>query len=147
MLLRVYLARYTHRVAISNRRLVAFDETGVTFRFKDYRRDGPERQSVMTLSADEFIRPLLLHVLPNGFHRIRHYGLLSSSARKDSLALTRRLLGVPLPTEDPEPDEPVDARPPCPCCGGHMTIMETFARWCQPRAPPQPTALIRELAP
>ena len=101
----------------------------------------------MTLSADEFIRPLLLHVLPNGFHRIRHYGLLSSSARKDSLALTRRLLGVPLPTEDPEPDESIDARPPCPCCGGHMTIIETFARWCQPRAPPQPTALIRELAP
>jgi hypothetical protein len=142
-----YLSRYTHRVAISNRRLIAFDEAGVTFRFKDYRRDGPERQSVMTLSADEFIRRFLLHVLPRGFHRIRHYGLLSSSARKDSLALARRLLAVPLPTDDPEPDAPVDARPPCPCCGGHMTIIETFARWCQPRAPPQPTAPIRELAP
>ena len=142
-----YLARYTHRVAISNRRLIAFDEAGVTFRYKDYRRDGPERQSVMTLSADEFIRRFLLHVLPRGFHRIRHYGLLSSSARKDSLALARRLLAVPLPTEDLEPEEPADARPPCPCCGGHMTIIETFARWCQPRAPPEPTAQIRELAP
>jgi len=142
-----YLARYTHWVAISNRRLIAFDEAGVTFRFKDYLRDGPERQSVMTLSADEFIRRFLLHVLPRGFHRIRHYGLLSSSARKDNLALARRLLAVPLTTEDPEPDEPADSRPQCPCCGGHMTIIETFARWCQPRAPPQPTAQIRELAP
>jgi hypothetical protein len=142
-----YLSRYTHRVAISNRRLIAFDEAGVTFRFKDYRRDGPERQSVMVLSADEFIRRFLLHVLPRGFHRIRHYGLLSSSACKDSLALARRLLAVPLPTDDPEPDEPVDARPPCPCCGGHMTIIETFARCYQPRAPPQPTPQIRELAP
>ena len=140
-----YLSRYTHRVAISNRRLIAFDEAGVTFRFKDYRRDGPERQSVMMLSADEFIRRFLLHVLPRSFHRIRHYGLLSSSARKVSLALARRLLAVPLPTEDPEPDEPADARPPCPCCGGRMTIIETFARWCQPRAPPQPTAQIRDL--
>ena len=142
-----YLSRYTHRVAISNRRLIAFDQTGVTLRYKDYRRDGDERQRVMTLTTDEFIRRFLLHILPRGFHRIRHYGLLSSSARKDSLALARRLLAVPLPTEDPEPDEPADARPPCPCCGGRMTIIETFARWCQPRAPPRPTALIRDLAP
>ena len=140
-----YLSRYTHRVAISNRRLIAFDQTGVTLRYKDYRRDGDERQRVMTLSTDEFFRRFLLHILPRGFHRIRNYGLLSSSARKDSLALARRLLTVALPTEDPEPDEPVDARPPCPCCGGRMTIIETFARWCQPRAPPQPTALIRDL--
>ena len=77
-----YLARYTHRVAISNRRLIAFDETGVTFRYKDYRRDGAERQRVMTLAPHEFIRRFLLHVLPRGFHRIRHYGLLASSARK-----------------------------------------------------------------
>jgi hypothetical protein len=142
-----YLSRYTHRVAISSRRLIAFDEASVTFRFKDYRRDGPERQSVMTLSADEFIRRFLLHVLPRGFHRIRHYGLLSSSARKDSLALARTLLAVPLPTDDPEPDAPADTRPPCPYCGGHMTIIETFARWCQRRAPPQSTAQARELAP
>jgi len=142
-----YLSRYTHRVAIANRRLIAFDEAGVTFRFKDYRRDGAERLRIMTLATDEFIRRFLLHVLPRGFHRIRHYGLLSSSARKDSLALARRLLAVPLPTDDPEPDEPADTRPPCPCCGGHMTVIETFTRWYQPRAPPEPTAPIRELAP
>ena len=82
-----YLSRYTHRVAISNRRLIAFDERGVTFGYKDYRRDGPERQRVMTLATDEFIRRFLLHVLPRGFHRIRHYGLLASSARKASLTL------------------------------------------------------------
>jgi hypothetical protein len=142
-----YLSRYTHRVAISNSRLIGFDESGVTFRFKDYRRDGPERQSAMTLDANEFIRRFLLHVLPRGFHRIRHYGLLSSSARKDSLALARRLLAVPLLTEDPEPNEPPDNRPPCPCCGGHMTIIETFARWCQPRAPPTTAVPAREMVP
>jgi Putative transposase/Transposase zinc-binding domain len=76
-----YLSRYTHRVAISNRRLIAFDGQGVTLRYKDYRRDGPERQQVMTLSSDEFIRRFLAHVLPRGFHRIRHYGILASSAR------------------------------------------------------------------
>ena len=78
-----YLSRYTHRVAISNRRLISFDETGVTLRFKDYRHNGPERQSVMTLATDEFIRRFLTHVLPRGFHRIRHYGLLASSSRKN----------------------------------------------------------------
>ena len=133
-----YLSRYTHRVAISNRRLIAFDEAGVTFRYKDYRRDGAERQRVMTLATDEFIRRFLLHVLPRGFHRIRHYGLLASSARKASLALARKLLGVAAPIEEPEPDEPPDQRPPCPCCGGHMIIIETFERWRQPRAPPAP---------
>ena len=131
-----YLSRYTHRVAISNRRLLAFDETGVTFRYKDYRRDGAERQQVMTLGADEFIRRFLLHVLPHGFHRIRHYGLLASSARKASLALARKLLAVAPPPEDDAPDEPLDVRPPCPCCGGRMIIIETFERWRQPRAPP-----------
>lgn len=84
-----YLSRYTHRVAISNRRLIAFDETGVTFRYKDYRRDEADRQQVMTPAADEFIRRFLLHVLPRGFHRIRHYGLLAGSTRKASLALAR----------------------------------------------------------
>jgi hypothetical protein len=79
-----YLSRYTHRVAISNRRLIAFDESGVTFRYKDYRRDGAERQRVMTIAADEFIRRFLLHVLPRGFHRIRHYGLLAGSAHNPS---------------------------------------------------------------
>ena len=139
-----YLSRYTHRVAISNRRLITFDETGVTFRYKDYRRDGAERQQVMTLATDEFIRRFLIHVLPRGFHRIRHYGLLASSAHKEAMALARRLLGTAAPTVEPEPDEPPDHRPPCPCCGGHMTIIEAFARWYQPRAPPQSAASIRE---
>ena len=142
-----YLSRYTHRVAISNRRLIAFTEAGITFHYKDYRRDGVDRQQVMTLATDEFIRRFLSHVLPRGFHRIRHYGLLSSSSRKDSLVLARKLLGVALPIAEPEPDEPLDHRPPCPCCGGHMTIIETFARWCQPRAPPQPASPARRHAP
>jgi hypothetical protein len=142
-----YLSRYTHRVAISNRRLIAFDDSGVTFRYKDYRRDGPERERVMTLGADEFIRRFLLHVLPRGFHRIRHYGLLAGSARKAGLALARALLAVvPEPATD-NAAEPVDHRPPCPCCGGHMVIIETFERWRQPRAPPTVPMIARERAP
>ena len=133
-----YLSRYTHRVAISNSRLLAFDPTSVTFRYKDYRRDGAERQQVMTLAADEFIRRFLLHVLPRGFHRIRHYGLLASSARKASLALARELLAVAPSANDDAPEEPLDVRPPCPCCGGHMVVIETFERWRLPRAPPSP---------
>lgn len=140
-----YLSRYTHRVAISNRRLIAFDEAGVTMRYKDYRRAEPERQQVMTISADEFIRRFLLHVLPRGFHRIRHYGLLAASSRKASLALARRLIDVAPPPDDP-PEETEDHRPPCPCCGGHMIIIETFERRRQPRAPPPSALLIRELA-
>lgn len=144
-----YLSRYTHRVAISNRRLIAFDETGVTFQYKDYRRDGSKRQQVTTLAIEEFIRRFLIHVLPRGFHRIRHYGLLASSTHKEAMALARRLLGVTAPIEetDTEPDEPPDHRPPCPCCGGHMTIIEDFARWCQPRAPPQSAPLTRKNTP
>jgi hypothetical protein len=133
-----YLSRYTHRVAISNRRLVAFDETGVTFRYKDYRRDGPERQRVMTLAAHEFIRRFLLHVLPRGFHRIRHYGLLASSARKASIPRAHELLGQAPPPEPCKETDPADRFSPCPCCGGRMTIIETFERWQQPRAPPRP---------
>ena len=140
-----YLSRYTHRVAISNRRLIAFDGQGVTLRTKDYRRDGPERQRVMTLATAEFIRRFLLHVLPRGFHRIRHYGLLAGSVRKASIARARQLLEVAPPPDDTEPVEPVDARPPCPCCGGHMVIIEAFERWQQPRAPPYSPAPIREL--
>jgi hypothetical protein len=133
-----YLSRYTHRVAISNRRLISFDEAGVTFHYKDYRRNGADRQQVMTLTADEFIRRFLLHVLPRGFHRIRHYGLLASSARKTSLALARELLAVAPKPDDDTPEEPLDPRPPCPCCGGHMVVIETFACWWQSRAPPHP---------
>jgi hypothetical protein len=131
-----YLSRYTHRVAISNRRLIAFDETGVTFRYKDYRRDGCDRQQIMTLAVDEFIRRFLLHVLPRGFHRIRHYGLLAGSARKTSLALARELLDVAAPVDNGTPGEPGDFRPPCPCCGGRMIVIEVFERWRQPRGPP-----------
>ncbi|KFG90845.1 Transposase [Sphingobium herbicidovorans NBRC 16415] len=140
-----YLSRYTHRVAISNRRLLAFDGNSVTLRCKDYRKDGADRQCVMTLPADEFIRRFLLHVLPRGFHRIRHYGLLASSARKANLALARQLLDVAAVPEDPGTEDPVDPRPPCPCCGGHMVIIETFERWRQPRAPPMETLPAREL--
>jgi hypothetical protein len=131
-----YLSRYTHRVAISNSRLIRFDEAGVTFRFKDYRRDGAGRQQVMTLSADEFIRRFLLHVLPKGFHRIRHYGLLAGATRKAHLDHARQLLGVTTPAAADTPAEPPDTRPPCPCCGGRMVVVETFERWRQPRAPP-----------
>jgi hypothetical protein len=142
-----YLSRYTHRVAISNSRLIRFEGAGVTFRYKDYRRNGADRQQIMTLAADEFIRRFLLHVLPKGFHRIRHYGLLASSGRQASLALARKLLAVAPPTDDDVPQEPTDARPPCPCCGGHMIVIETFARWQQPRAPPTGTQSTRERAP
>jgi hypothetical protein len=135
-----YLSRYTHRVAISNRRLISFDETGVTFRYKDYRRQGPDRQQVMRLGTHEFIRRFLLHVLPKGFHRIRHYGLLAGAARKTNLALARVLLAVAPPPHDDMPEEPIDVRPPCPCCGGRMIVIEAFVRWSQPRAPPHAPA-------
>jgi hypothetical protein len=130
-----YLSRYTHRVAISNRRLIGFDEAGVTFRYKDYRRNGPERYQVMTLATHEFMRRFLLHVLPRGFHRIRHYGLLASATRKASIARARELLGQ-APPGPAEPMETSDLTPPCCCCGGRMRIIEIFGRWCQPRAPP-----------
>jgi hypothetical protein len=134
-----YLPRYTHRVAISNSRLLRFDEAGVTFRYKDYRQSGPGRQQVMTLTADEFIRRFLLHALPRGFHRIRHYGLLASARRKAHLERARRLLDVALPPTD-EPVVDAQPRPACPCCGGTMIIIEVFERRYQPRAPP-PSAL------
>ncbi len=134
-----YLSRYTHRVAISNRRLIALDASGVTFRFKDYRRDGAERYRTMTLATDEFIRRFLL-VLPRGFHRIRHYGLLASGGRRDNLARARELLAAPPPPPAATDAtlEPSDHRPPCPCCGGRMLIIGTFERCSQPRAPPAP---------
>ena len=142
-----YLSRYTHRVAISNSRLIRFDEAGVMFRYKDYRRSGADRQQVMALPADEFIRRFLLHVLPKGFHRIRHYGLLAGTQRKASLALARELLAVAPAADDDISAEPADLRPPCPCCGGHMVIIETFGGWNQPRAPPSSTLPNRKIAP
>ena len=107
-----YLARYTHRVAISNSRLIALDKRGVTFRYKDYRRNGPARYCTMTLSADEFIRRFLLHVLPKGFHRIRHYGLLASATCKANIAHAKELIAAPLPAIDPspQPDDVADRK-------------------------------------
>jgi hypothetical protein len=131
-----YLSRYTHRVAISSGRLIGFNDDGVTFRYRDYRRGGAERQQVMTLTADEFIRRFLLHVLPKGFHRIRHYGLLASGTRKAHLEQARALLAVTSPAAIDDPAETSELRAPCPCCGGRMIVIETFERWCQPRAPP-----------
>jgi Putative transposase/Transposase zinc-binding domain len=138
-----YLARYTHRVAISNSRLVSLDERGVTFRYKDYRRDGQARYGKMTLSADEFIRRFLLHVLPKGFHRIRHYGLLASAGCKTNIARARQLMAAPMAEVDPpavhnsaDPNPTTDHRPPCPCCGGRMIIVEVFAPSSAPRGPP-----------
>jgi hypothetical protein len=141
-----YLSRYTHRVAISNSRLLQFDGSEVTFRYKDYRRSGVDQQQVMTMAANEFIRRFLIHVLPHGFHRIRHYGLLANSARKDCLAQACDLLEVAPAPDDPLIQEPVDPRPPCPCCGGTMIIIETFAPGCRPRAPPQARTTDRETA-
>jgi hypothetical protein len=139
-----YLSRYTHRVAISNRRLVAADDGGVSFRWKDYRIEGPDRWKTMTLTPHEFIRRFLMHVLPSGFHRIRHYGLLASGTRAVNIARARELLAVPVrpeppdTTDTPAADEPRMLPRPCPCCGGRMFIIETFARGCEPKHRPTP---------
>jgi Putative transposase/Transposase zinc-binding domain len=144
-----YLARYTHRVAISNSRLVSLDQRGVTFRYKDYRRNGRARFRTMTLAPDEFIRRFLLHVLPKGFHRIRHYGLLASAGCKANVARAKELIAEPLPSIDPSTHHDAadvathaaaDHRPTCPCCGGRMIIVESFGRGGAPRAPPPPQA-------
>ena len=144
-----YLARYTHRVAISNRRLVALDDKGVTFKWKDYRIEGRERYKVMTLATNEFIRRFLIHVLPHGFHRIRHYGLLANTTRAENIARARELLAVPmLPIEainaaSTNANEPQTPEHPCPCCGGRMIIIETFERGSSPKYRPPPTPAIR----
>jgi hypothetical protein len=133
-----YLARYTHRVAISNRRLISADANGVTFKYKDYRIDGPSRYTRMTVHPHEFIRRFLIHVLPKGLHRIRHYGLLANGQREESLANARALLGVKPtdPADDTSSGDPADAPPmlqsPCPCCGARMLIIETFEGVCRP---------------
>jgi hypothetical protein len=134
-----YLSRYTHRVAISNHRLLALDERGVSFRWKDYRATGKTRYKTMTLSADEFIRRFLLHVLPAGFHRIRHYGLLANSGRREHLARARELLQVVPAATGPQPEGPVVNIQPtfvCPHCGAAMIIIQIFARGETIRAPP-----------
>ena len=145
-----YLARYTHRVAISNSRLIALDDKNVTFKWKDYRLEGRDRYKAMTLATHEFIRRFLIHVLPSGFHRIRYYGLFASTARADNIARARELLAVPmLPIEainaaSTDADEPQTPKHPCPCCGGRMIIIETFERGRAPRyRSTAPTVAIR----
>jgi Putative transposase len=125
-----YLARYTHRVAIANSRLLSLCDGTVNFRWRDYKDDN--KSKVMTLEAGEFIRRFLLHVLPDGFHRIRHYGLFANGHRAGKLALCRKLLKVaPAPidcnSEDHDDGSASDVDPPpCPCCGGRMRIIESF---------------------
>ena len=141
-----YLARYTHRVAISNSRLIALDDKGVTFRWKDYRARSAAGGSdawikTMTLPAFEFLRRFLLHVLPDGFHRIRHYGFLASARRVANIDHIRTLLGVAIPkapsaSADEAPQPESDEKPPCPCCGGGMRVVETFTRGQRPSMHP-----------
>ena len=139
-----YLSRYTHRVAISNRRLISANDTGVTFRWKDYRIEGHARYKTMTLPIHEFIRRFLMHVLPKGFHRIRHYGLFANGNRAENVALARKFLAMPPSVSEPdtrlsfEPDQPRTLPKPCPRCGGRMIIIETFARSCEPKRQPTP---------
>jgi hypothetical protein len=137
-----YLARYTHRVAISNKRLIAIKDQGITFAYKDYRRPSGDQQQTMTLPPDAFISRFLLHVLPKGFHRIRHYGFLSSGVRVKEILAIRQILGVPeRPPKETDDDATPDSPPKkpwliCPCCGGDMVITDTFQCKAQPRAPP-----------
>src|SRR5271156_4921689 len=142
-----YLARYTHRVAISNTRLVAADATGVTFSYKDYRIEGPGRYKTMTLKPGEFIRRFLIHVLPNGFHRIRHYGLLASGSKAKTIARARELIAAATPVQTAHQQQAADSAAPtekpahpCPCCGGRMVIIVTFEAGRMPRH--QPTATV-----
>ncbi len=142
-----YLSRYTHRVAIANSRLIAADGNSVTFRCKNYRLNGRKRYTIMKLAPHEFIRRFLIHVLPKGLHRIRHYGLFANARRVDNIAKARQLLDVPAPAnttddnnndDDGEPTgEAAASTGQCPCCGGQMVIIETFERGARPRAPPK----------
>jgi len=145
-----YLARYTHRVAISNRRLIACGEKGVTFKWQDYRLEGRERYKTMTLATAEFIRRFLMHVLPAGFHRIRYYGLLASGKRAENIAHARELLTLPVIPVDAikaattNTDEPQTPEHRCPCCGGRMIIIERFEPGSTPHYHPSlPTPVIR----
>ena len=136
-----YLSRYTHRIAISNRRLVSADQHQVAFRYKDYRAGHTDRWKTMRLAPHEFIRRFLSHVLPKGFHRIRHYGLLANGNRTANIARARELLAVPAPVTEPETratstDEPKVLRSPCPCCGGRMIVIETFEAGSRPKTAP-----------
>jgi hypothetical protein len=137
-----YLSRYTHRVAISNNRLIALDNDKVTFNYKDYRAKDGDLHKTMALPIAEFIRRFLTHVLPSGFHRIRHYGLFANGGRTENLARARQLLAMPAPEAVADADQTVDAEEPpisalaCSCCGGRMIVIETFEPGHPPRAPP-----------
>ena len=139
-----YLSRYTHRIAISNSRLLRTDAKGVTFRVKNYRVEGSDRYTTMTLAPDEFIRRFLIHVLPKGQHRIRHYGFLGNGRRAANIERIRDLLQAKPPdrsqhqadSADSGDDQPRTLALPCPHCGGRLIIIENFPRGCQPRAPP-----------
>ena len=140
-----YLSRYTHRVAIANSRLIALDDAGVRFRWKDYRADGRARLKTMTLAPPEFIRRFLLHVLPAGYHRIRHYGLFANGQRRDMIGRARQLLDAATAEaaatkRTDNNDEAGETAPTptqrCPCCGGRMIIVETFAAGTAPRHRP-----------
>ena len=138
-----YLSRYTHRIAISNGRLVAWDDTGVTFKWKDYRLEGSDRYKTMTLAVGEFIRRLLMHVLPKRFHRIRHYGLFANGARAENIARARELLKMVAVDREPASTNTDDLLHShrCPSCGGRMIIIETFERGATPRTRPATLAL------
>ena len=139
-----YLSRYTHRVAIANSRLIAFDKQGVTFNWKDYRIEGRDRYKRMTLTTDEFIRRFLIHVLPKGLHRIRHYGLFAKGSCVDNIARARELLAVANSQGESTAAAIDPNKPTCPCCGGRMIIIEVFTRGATPRRrPTSPTTVIR----
>ena len=139
-----YLSRYTHRVAIANSRLIAHDEHGVTFKYKDYRKKGRTRHKTMTLPSEEFIRRFLLHILPSGLHRIRHYGLLANASRKDNLVRARELLNTRLVEPLSGVEEPKEELPAptfiCPKCKAPMVIIEVLMRDHPTRAPPTKSA-------
>jgi hypothetical protein len=140
-----YLSRYTHRVAISNSRLIRADADSVTFRVKDYRVDGPGRYKTMTLEAHEFIRRFLIHVLPKGQHRIRHYGSLGNGNRAANIARIRQLLAARAPASDTDGTNTVDGPRvlalPCPCCGGRLIIVEAFGPGGAAQYRPVPEAI------
>src|SRR5882724_6959859 len=142
------ICRATPTASPSNRRLIAVDEQRVTFKVKNYRIEGPGRYTTMTLDVREFIRRFLIHVLPKGFHRIRHYGLLASGNRAETIARARQLLGLAAPVaEEAVEIDPAAAQmlaQPCPCCGGRMIVIETFEAGRQPRyRPTVPLVAIR----
>jgi hypothetical protein len=134
-----YLSRYTHRVAIANSRLIACDQQDVTFTWKDYRIEGRDRYKRMTLATDEFIRRFLIHVLPKGLHRIRHYGLFAKSSCAANIARARELLAASNSKGHPASATIDPSKPTCPCCGGRMITIEVFERGATPRHRPTAT--------